>query len=151
MTRIVAIWPWLVFLLAIGFLTPSLVNLAAEIAGGRSVGRAFQDIISRQFAEGHNLFWLALITLIPFLLLGSILLVTPVSYSSARVACIAIGGLLGILILLLPVHWQVWAPLFSSDKNSASTSVIGLLVVPFACIVPMLVGSLIGRLVSRTW
>jgi hypothetical protein len=57
MKRIRASWPCLLNSLVIGFLTPSLVIFFLEVGrGGPSTSTDVEDILTRQFASGHNLF-----------------------------------------------------------------------------------------------
>src|SRR4051794_12295014 len=112
MKRVHDAWPWLLLSLVIGFATPSVVIFLLQVGpGGRSASIAAQDILSRQFAAGHNLFSLAGFTLIPFVVLDLMLMRLPSTFSSGRIGCVAVGGLLGILALLVPAHWVVWSPL----------------------------------------
>jgi hypothetical protein len=132
----------------IGFATPSLVIFFLEVGpGGRSATDATQDILGRQFAPGDNLFLLALISLIPFVVLDVLLLRLPATFSPRRIACVAVCGLVGILALMVPIHWDVWSPLYTG-KRMSSTAVLGLGVAPIICIVTMLIGVAVGWLVS---
>jgi hypothetical protein len=90
-------------------------------------------------APGHNLFSLAVIGLIPFAVLDLMLLRLPATFSLGRIGCVAVGGLLGILALLVPAHWEVWSPQYTGG-HMGSTAVLSLMVAPVFCIVPMLVG-----------
>jgi hypothetical protein len=141
-------WVWLLTPLVVGFATPSLVIFVLQVwVGGRTPGTAMQDIAGRQFAAGHNLFLLAAWSLIPFLVLSALLLIQPTSFSRSRVACLSVFGLLGILGLMVPAHWAVWAPLYNGGRMS-STAVVIFIPLPFLCLVTMLPGLAVGWLVS---
>jgi len=66
----------------------------------------------RQFAEGHNLFLLAVVGLIPFALLSVILLVNRPSSIRIASGVYCIGGLIGILAFMNPSHVAIWYPLY---------------------------------------
>lgn len=78
---------WICLPLATGLVTPSAIIFCLEVFVGRvSPIAAIQDIGLRQFAEGHNLFLLAVVGLIPFALLSVILLVIGRHLSASRLA-----------------------------------------------------------------
>jgi hypothetical protein len=142
-------WVWLLAPPVVGFITPSLVISTLQVlVGGLTPYAAIQDIAGRQFAPGHNLFLLALWGLIPFLVLSVLLLVLPAGVPRSRIACLSIFGLLGILGLMVPIHWEVWAPLYYGGHMS-STAVIVFIPLPFGCFMTMLSGLAIGWLVSK--
>ena len=142
-------WVWLLAPVVVGIVTPSLVIFTLQVlVGGRSPDTAIQDIAGRQFAAGHNLFLLAVWGLIPFLVLSVLLVVQPASVPRSRIACLSIFGLLGILGLMVPSHWAVWAPAYNGGRMS-STSVVVFIPLPFLCLVTMLPGLGIGWLVSK--
>lgn len=139
---------WICLPLATGLVTPSAIIFCLEVfVGCVSPIAAIQDIELRQFAEGHNLFLLAVVGLIPFALLSAILLVVGRHLSASRMACIAIGGLIGILAFMIPSHVAVWYPLYGGGHMS-STAVIAFLFIPFYCLVTLVVGVLIGWAIS---
>jgi len=148
-SRVRESWVWLLTPLVVGFVTPSLVIFTLQVCiGGRTPDTAIQDIAGSQFAEGHNLFLLAVWGLIPFLVLSVLLLVQPASFPRSRIACLSIFGLLGILGLMVPTHWEVWAQLYNGGRMS-STAVVVFIPLPFLCLVTMLPGVAIGWLVSK--
>jgi hypothetical protein len=141
---------WLFLPLLLGFITPSLVILALEVfVGRRGFGDAVSDVLTKQFAEGHSLFLLAAYSLIPFVLL-SLILILP--YRSERhrprVPWLSLGGTIGALALMIPMHVGVSLPLYTGGRVS-STSAIAYVFIPFLCIVSMLVGLLVAVLATR--
>lgn len=139
---------WLILPLFVGLVTPSAIILGLEtIVGRRSFQAAFWEIVSRQFAKGENLFLLALIGLIPFVLLSIFSFVAAWFMSQRRLACMSLGGLIGILGLMIPLHVSVWYPLYGGGHVS-STSAIAFLFIPFYCVVTLLLGLLVGWVIS---
>jgi len=108
----------------------------------------FADILRRQFAEGHNLFLLAAFGLIPFVALSAVCFVAARWLSPSRLACVAGGGLLGILLLMIPAHAAVWYPHYGGGRMS-STAAIAFLFIPFYCLATLCVGLIVGWLISR--
>jgi len=126
-----------------------LTLLAVQtLVGGVPLGTAMADILKEQFAPGHNLFTLALIGLIPFVVLA--LTMRAYAANGTRRMCFAmcLSGLVGILALMIPAHVGVWYPLYGPGRMS-STAVIAFFFIPFYCIVTLFFGLLIGWLVSR--
>ena len=139
---------WTAWIIIIGLLTPSLIILILEVFVGRiKVPIAIFDVMHRQFAEGHNLFYLALFGLIPFVALSIVCFFLGRRISCSRLSCVAGGGLLGILALMIPSHISVWYPLYSSAHVS-STAVIAFLFIPFYCLVSLIIGLVMGWLAS---
>jgi hypothetical protein len=139
---------WSALPLFIGLIIPSAVIFYLEVFVGHvSPATAFLDIGRRQFAEGHNLFLLALIGLIPFGILAVATFVAARWLSARRSSCIIIGGLLGILALMIPAHASVWYPLYGGGHMS-STAIIVFLFIPFYCIATLVVGMSVGLAVS---
>jgi hypothetical protein len=145
------VWPklfWIVLPLLVGLITPSAVIFCLEVFVGRiSIAAAFLDIAERQFAEGHNLFFLAIFGLVPFVILSIFSFIGARFLSVTRLACITLGGLLGILAFMIPAHVSVWYPLYGGG-HMASTAVIAFLFIPFYCIVTLAVGAFVGWAVS---
>jgi len=103
---------WTVLPLVVGLATPSAVIFWLEVfAAHTSLANAIVDLAQRQFAEGENLFLLALIGLIPFSLLSVASFVAARFVSGRRLACISSGGLFGILAFMVPAHVSIWYPL----------------------------------------
>jgi hypothetical protein len=139
---------WILMPLAIGMLAPSAIILGVEVfVGGVSPIAAITDVLKRQFGGGHNLFLLAPFGLIPFATLSVACFVASCRLSPARLACLSVGGLLGILCVMVPAHVSVWYPLYGGGHMS-STAVLAFLFIPFQCLVPLLIGLMVGWGVS---
>ena len=139
---------WTILPLVVGLVTPSAVILWLEVfVAHTSPASAIVDLARRQFATGENLFLLALVGLIPFALLSVISLIAGRFVSGRRLACIAIGGLVGILAFTVPAHVSVWYPLYGGGPTS-STAVIAFIFIPFYCVATLFVGLLIGLAIS---
>lgn len=133
----------------IGLVSPSLVIFYLQVfVADYSIINSLSDIFSRQFAEGHNLFLLALIGLIPFVLLSTILYYYKKKNSEFKTMILMFTGLVGILTGMLPAHYSIWYPLYSSEHMS-STAVIGFLFIPFYCVVTMFIGLFIGSVINK--
>jgi hypothetical protein len=140
---------WSLASLAIGLLIPALIIFCLEIFVGRIAPlTSITDILRRQFAEGHNLFLLAIFGLIPFAALSVVCFVAARWLSPPRLTCVALGGLLGILLLMIPAHVTVWYPLYGGGPKS-STAVIAFLFIPFYCLASLCIGLIVGWLISR--
>jgi hypothetical protein len=139
---------WSLASLAVGQLTPSAVLFCLDVfVAHDSPLASIADILSKQFAEGHNFFLLGAFGLIPFFVLSIVLLITSRRLTSYRLACVAVGGLIGILALMVPAHISVWYPLYVGEHMS-STAVIAFIFIPFYCIPPLAIGLLFGWMVS---
>lgn len=145
-TRQRALWTFAP--IAIGLLTPSLIIFCLEVFVAHTPPlTATGHILHRQFAAGHNLFLLAVFGLIPFATLSTICAIAAKKLSPQRLACLGIGGLIGILGLMIPAHVAVWYPLYGPGHMS-STAVIAFVFIPIYCLGTMAVGLAIGWLVS---
>ena len=134
--------------LAIGLLAPSLVIFCVEVLVGQiSPLASVENILRKQFAPGHNLFLLALIGLVPFVALSVVCVLAARRLSPARLACLVLGGLIGIIGLMVPSHVAVWYPLYGPGRMS-STGVIAFLFIPFFCLVTLGIGLVAGWCVS---
>lgn len=139
---------WSLAALAIGLLIPSLIIFCLEVwVGHIRPGESMAGILGRQFSQGDNLFLIAALGLIPFAVLSAACFVAARWLNPARLRCVAAGGLLGILGLMIPAHVAVWYPLYGPGRMS-STSAIAFLFIPFYCIVTLCAGLLAGWLVS---
>jgi hypothetical protein len=139
---------WVALPLVVGLVTPSAIIFCLEVFVGRiSIAAAFVDVAERQFAEGHNLFLLAVFGLVPFVVLSIFSFIAARFLWVTRLACITLGGLVGILAFMIPAHVSVWYPLYGGG-HMASTAVIAFLFIPFYCIATLAVGLLIGWAVS---
>ncbi len=139
---------WSLASIALGLILPSLIIFCLEIFVGHIPPlTSITDILHRQFATGHNLFLIAAFGLIPFAALSVVCFVAARWLSPSRLACIAGGGLLGILLLMIPAHAAVWYPLYGPGHLS-STAIIAFVFIPFYCLATLGVGLLVGWLVS---
>ena len=139
---------WIALSVVVGLVTPSIIIFSLEVFVGRiSPIAAILDIGRREFAEGHNLFLLAVLGLIPFVLLSLASLIIGRHLTPSRQVCITIGGLTGILAFMVPSHVVVWYPLYGGEHMS-STAVIAFLFIPFYCIPTLVIGIIIGWAVS---
>jgi hypothetical protein len=135
---------WVLAPLTIGLITPSMIIFCLEVFVGHiSPYSAIIDILQRQFAEGDNLFLLAIFGLIPFAALSVTCLVASYHLPQLRLFCLGCGGLLGILCLMVPAHISVWYPLYGGG-HMASTSVVAFLFIPFFCLASLTIGLLTG-------
>jgi len=131
-----------------GLIAPSFVLIEVETIIGRVPLRAaVLGVISQEFAEGENVFLLTVIGLIPFVLLAMFSFVVSRRVSQRRLACVSLGGLLGILAYMIPAHVSIWRPLFAGEQV-ASTAAIGFLFIPFYCVPALAVGLFVGWLIS---
>lgn len=135
---------WLLAPLAVGLVTPSLVILYLEVSVGHvSLLAAASDILYQQLAEGHNLLLLALIGLIPFAVLSVTCFAAARRLSPPRLACLGVGGLLGVLGLMVPGHVAIWS-------SKPSTAVLGFIWIPLFCLVTLAIGLFAGWGLSLT-
>lgn len=140
---------WSVASLLTGLATPSLVIFVVMVTvGGVGPATAAADILRRQFAEGHNLFLIAAIGLVPFVVLSFVAFLAARKQTPRQLACIVLGGLAGILALMVPAHISIWYTLYGPG-HASSTAVIGFLFIPFACLVSLAIGLMAGWLFSR--
>jgi hypothetical protein len=139
---------WVVLPLVVGLVTPSALIFCLEVFVGRvSLAAAFVDVAERQFAQGHNLFLLAVFGLVPFVILSISSFIAARFLSEMRLACVTLGGLLGILAFMIPAHVSVWYPLYGGG-HMASTAVIAFVFIPFYCIATLALGLVAGWAVS---
>jgi hypothetical protein len=134
--------------IAVGLAAPSsIIFFLAVFVGHIEPLAEIRDILQRQFAPGHNLFLIALFGLIPFLALSAVCFFASLRLPAKRLACVGIGGLVGILILMVPGHISVWHPLYAGGHES-STAVIAFAIIPFFCLVTLVIGLVVGWAVS---
>lgn len=139
---------WSLLCLAIGLVSPSAILFCMDLLlGHMDPLTSMEGILRRQFAQGHNLLLIALFGLIPFALMSGACVLAARRMQSARLACVAVGGLVGILVLMIPCHIAVWYPLYGSGHTS-STAVIAFAFIPFHCLATMCIGLFAGWLVS---
>ena len=139
---------WSIASFAIGLVTPSLVIFCLEVFVGRiHPFRSIADILDRQFSEGNNLFLLAIYGLIPFAAMSAASFLAALWLPPRRLSCVAVGGLLGILTVMVPGHVSVWYPLYGPGRGS-STAVLAFILIPFYGIATLCIGLFVGWLVS---
>lgn len=139
---------WSVASVVIGVVTPPLVILWLEVfVGGIAPLASIAGILERQVSTDDILLLLELFGLIPFALLSGACFLATLRLSGSRLACVAVGGLLGILALMVPFHYAVWYPHYAHEHVS-STDALAFLVIPFLCIPTLGFGFLAGWLVS---
>ncbi|MCQ8895219.1 hypothetical protein NQT62_02050 [Limnobacter humi] len=135
---------WLLSPPLIGLLVPSLVIFCLQVwVGHIPPSAALADILARQFAAGENLFYLALIGLIPCVLLSVLCFAMAGSLHSNRLWCVGLGGLSGIVAVMVAMHVSVWYPLYGPGRMS-STAVVALVFMPVTGCIGMVVGGLLG-------
>jgi hypothetical protein len=128
----------------LGVLTPSLVIFILEVFVSHiSPAHSVAHILYRQFAKGHNLFLIMAFGLIPFAILIGVTALFSLRLKGKQLDCVFYGGLIGILVLMIPGHISVWFPLYIGARMS-STAVLAFIFIPFYCIVTMCIGLLIG-------
>jgi hypothetical protein len=139
---------WLAIPIMTGLIVPSLVIFYLEVFVGQiSPTVAAGNIWARQFSEGNNLFLLAVFGLIPFAALSAVCALATARLTPARLACLGVGGLIGILALMVPGHFSVWYPLYGLGSMSSS-AVVAFISIPFYCLVTLAIGLFAGWLVS---
>jgi len=133
----------------IGLISPSLVIFYLQVfVADYTITASLSDIMSHQFAAGHNLFLLAFIGLIPFALLSVILFYYEKKNSKIKTSILMFSGLIGILMLMLPAHYSIWYPLYEPNHMS-STAVIAFLFIPIYCVLTMFIGIFIGTKINK--
>jgi hypothetical protein len=126
--------------LVIGFAEPFLVSAARRQEG-------YLGILPHDGLSLEKLIALAVIilaTLIPFIALGGLLLSLPSSMERWRIPWIAMCGLIGILVLLIPTHWEAMSPKPGGAVGKAFAPILG----PVFALFPMLVGVALGWLAT---
>jgi hypothetical protein len=138
---------WSVASCAIGLVTPALVILWLEVfVGGIAPLASIAGILERQISTG-SLLLLEVFGLIPFAALSGACFLFTLRLNPARLACVAVGGLLGILAVMVPFHYGVWYPHYAHEHVS-STDALAFIAIPFLCIPTLGIGLLPGWLVS---
>jgi hypothetical protein len=135
---------WILLPLVVGLFGPSLIIFYLEVfVGNVAPLEAVADILKRQFAHGHYLVMIALLGLIPFSLLSAICGHASRKTTTARLSCLGVGGLLGILCFMVPAHASVWYPLYAGQRMH-STAILAFLFIPFYCLFTLGIGMLLG-------
>ncbi len=137
------------FNLIIGFLIPSLVIYCLDVfVSENTPADALAETLRKQFAEGENIFLLAAIGLLPFIVLSIACFIAAYRLNPAKLACFYLFGFLGIVGFMIPSHIAVWYPHYSGGRMS-STSIISFIFIPFICVLTLGIGLLIGWYISR--
>jgi hypothetical protein len=132
-----------------GILTPSVVIFILQVFVAKiSPFKSVLDILNRQFAEGHNLFLLMLISFIPFAANIFVTWLASKKMSAARLDCIFWGGFIPVLGFTLVSHFSVWYPLYAPGQHMSSTAVVAFVFLPIAGLEYLVIGSLIGWVIS---
>lgn len=120
--------------IGIGILaTPIILFFIQVFVGGYAPSESIEDIRSKQFQQGHNLFLLAAVASIPFFALAVLQLVLAITCHRSTWYWMTVAGLFGIFAVMVPSHYAVWAPLYGPGRMS-STAVIAFLFIPFLCL-----------------
>ncbi len=139
---------WVGLPLIAGLLLPSLVLVAVQVVIGHvALGAALADVIAGQFAPGRNLFLIAMLGMLPFVVLAVAALIAARRLPARRLSCLAGGGLLAILAITVPGQASVWAPLYGAGPVS-STAPIAFVILPVFGVVALALGMLAGWLIS---
>ena len=134
--------------LSAGFFTPPLVMLVVQLfVGGVPFMDALKEILAGQFKPGYNYFLITLIGMLPAIALIFIAKDVSKRIAPRRVYCVIAGGLIGYLAILILIHAAVIYPLYGGGKMS-STAAIAYLFIPFHSVWTILIGLLIGWLIS---
>jgi hypothetical protein len=132
-------WFWVTLFLVAIFVNENLVQWAlAVIVGHYSVTNGFKDAF-KYFSFGGYAFFTA-IRLIPYLILGVIILTIRRKKTAPGIAW---GGLSGILVMIVSASWDALHPFYSGEHVS-STTALAFLVIPFMAIVTGIIGALAG-------
>ena len=128
----------------IGFLYHQLMLLIEVFCfeEGEGIFRIFKIFLESQFAEGDNFFLICLLGLIPFIVL-TLRLFSQTGTSFRKLKFMCLMGILGILILMIPVHFSIIYGIYHSLPG-ASTSVIAYFTIPFFSLIPMFISLAIG-------
>lgn len=139
---------WIGLPLMVGLLLPSLVLFAVQVVvGGVAWSAALADVLARQFAPGHNLFLIAVLGLLPFVVLAVVSVIAARRLPARRLSCFMAGGLAAILAITVPGQVGVWAPFYGGGQIS-STAPIAFVILPVFGVVALAVGLLGGWLIS---
>lgn len=141
--------------IAFGLLVPVLLVrvVAAVVAGGRSVGGALAELPPRLFRPGYNLFALALLTAVPFVVLAFVIRrgLRSRANSSADDHIGRIGRVIGAAVAVtgtvLAVQIDIWFRTFGSGRH-VSTAGAALLMLPFLALLALAAGYYAGSLVG---
>lgn len=134
----------LLFSLLVGIAVPSVIIVVMETTLGETpLFPAIGEVGRRQFAAGENLFLIAILGLMPFVLLTGCLRFLSSRLNAYRFTILLVFGMLGILALMIPAHVSVWRPLYA-DESMSSTAVIAFVFIPVYSVLTMLIGLCVG-------
>lgn len=93
------------------------------------------------------MFWISLICIFPFVLL-TVLLFLFRKRSTRSFSFLLLGGLTGIFILMIPLHYSYWHPFFSGARVSSTASLV-FLFAPIYSTITGIIGFLAGLFLSN--
>ena len=132
-------WFWVTLFFTAVFVNENLVQWAlAVIVGHYGIIGGFKDAF-KYFSFGGYAFFTA-IRLIPYLILGVIILMIKHKKTAPGIAW---GGLSGILVMIVLASWDALHPIYSGEHVSSTTG-LAFLVIPFFAIVTGIIGALAG-------
>ena len=138
---------WWSLPIILGLLTPIITQWSVKVfLGGIPVFSALIESLPSQFDMSGALISI-LLALTPFIALIVLGLLLKTRVSAYHFKVIFVMGLIGILIPMIQGHYSVWAPLYQPNVHASSTGVLLFLVLPFFCILTMLIGAFVGWLV----
>jgi hypothetical protein len=141
--------------IAIGLLLPSIVLFYVLVnIGGYSIGNAFGEVLTEQFEEGTNLFFIAILTAIPFLILSLVVIYQMFVYSIRRAMVFNVLGLSVLVSFIVPVYYFNWKDLYAGEHVSSTSCLIFLFVPIYACIAlffSLMIGWSIIFVVDKYW
>ena len=125
-------------------LTALLINehvvqwVLAVHVGGYSVGAGFADAFAHFDMIGYVFF--TAFRLVPYVLLGLLLMFLERTRFSDYSAPVFVGGLIGILAMILVVAWGAQAPYYT-DERVSSTTALAFLFVPVYAVPAGIIGA----------
>jgi hypothetical protein len=138
-------WFWYVLFFMAFFVNENLVQWAlAVIVGHFNVLDGFKDAF--KFFTFNSYVFFTSIRLIPYLLLGGIVLILVKKQKAAAVG-VSWGGLFGVSAMIIYGSWSSLHSLYSGGHVSSTTGLV-FLVLPFFAIISGVIGGLIGRGIS---
>ncbi len=139
---------YLMIPLAVGALAPLLIVIASLVAAGRTPVETLEALGDLIVARRLNLIVLTLIGMPPFLILGGLAWWRHGKKGAQATFWPWLGGLLGILNLVLPIHAGFW-PRYFRGGSMGFPHGLELILGPVVSLVPMGFGWLLGWIVWR--
>ncbi len=134
--------------IAVGVLLPFLVPMIVRVLADKT--DSIHHITSDWLKFFVMLFVIMLVCIFPFIL-QTVLLFLFRKRSKRTFNCLLICGLIGVLSLMIPLHYTYWGETYGNGRPS-STSGIVFIVAPIYCTISGIIGFLFGLLLSRiTW